>query len=602
MRDDEPNDTPLYGVSLKAYAAVNAALGEGFSLERILIIERLPKHDFERADVKWRKRLEEERAKAPGGLAARYQAELVAAEDWLSRKVKPLEDDPAAWSIFFAAYSAAPDRARMLAKHALHVNDVTRLSRLWKRRAEKDPALGRKLAALPTTGEIPKITADPAVLKRARKGGASAAVEIEPPPMAPQNAPAEWTADSLDIQTFGLDRYASFVAELEVFPKEAARVRAKYDVATEADQTELARRFKAFVAESSDHEREYRRFYNLALDRARKVAANTTADERARAVSREEESHARPQEKILFQELSASKLPEPETSGIGQFYVPAVDLKPPPAAPEKPQGGATQDVAALLGDDPLPFVPEAGKFGGQEQVIKRAIAVAEKQQGPALEKPEAGGTQDVDDLLSGTALPAAWEDKNEPVVPEKPAAVKPPPQPVRPATPGPTGPPAPAAAAMPILPDLTLEQYASLRAELELHPERSRDALARYRVPPEAQPTLDAVWKQRLASDARMADAFAKATASYKTWLASQERKAPVAPPLNLEQYACLNVDLSRDPARRAETLQRYRIDEAARASLDAYYQQQFQVDPRARAAFDQATVAYRVWLAGRGR
>jgi hypothetical protein len=77
---------------------------------------------------------------------------------------------------------------------------------------------------------------------------------------------------------------------------------------------------------------------------------------------------------------------------------------------------------------------------------------------------------------------------------------------------------------------------------------------------------------------------------------------APPSPAFTLEQYASLAVDLSRDPARRAETLARYRISEAQRAALDAAWAARFSRDPGARPAFDRACSIYLAMLARAGR
>jgi hypothetical protein len=74
------DDSPLHGVSLSRYAAVQAAIGEGFDRDAALAVEGFDPFTFERAAAKWTARLAEAASRA-NGLLARYQAELAAAED-----------------------------------------------------------------------------------------------------------------------------------------------------------------------------------------------------------------------------------------------------------------------------------------------------------------------------------------------------------------------------------------------------------------------------------------------------------------------------------------------------------------------------------------
>jgi hypothetical protein len=51
--------------------------------------------------------------------------------------------------------------------------------------------------------------------------------------------------------------------------------------------------------------------------------------------------------------------------------------------------------------------------------------------------------------------------------------------------------------APPGVPDLTLPQYASLRVDLQMHPEQEEVTLSRYRVTRESRAALDAYWRGR---------------------------------------------------------------------------------------------------------
>jgi hypothetical protein len=67
--------------------------------------------------------------------------------------------------------------------------------------------------------------------------------------------------------------------------------------------------------------------------------------------------------------------------------------------------------------------------------------------------------------------------------------------------------------------DLTLPQYASLRVDLQMHPEQEEAILARYRVPREGRAALDDYWRGRFEADPLLRMMFAKAYATYVAWV-----------------------------------------------------------------------------------
>ena len=74
---------------------------------------------------------------------------------------------------------------------------------------------------------------------------------------------------------------------------------------------------------------------------------------------------------------------------------------------------------------------------------------------------------------------------------------------------------------------------------------------------------------------------------------------SPVSiPPLTIDQYAAVLVDLQLAPAHRAAVLQRHRLTEPLIAALDAAWSRYLATDPAARVAFQRATDAYRAFRA----
>jgi hypothetical protein len=78
------------------------------------------------------------------------------------------------------------------------------------------------------------------------------------------------------------------------------------------------------------------------------------------------------------------------------------------------------------------------------------------------------------------------------------------------------------AAPPPGCPELTLPQYASLRVELHLAPERADTILARYGVAAGARAALEAYWRTRFEADPLSRMEFTRAYATYLGWARQQ--------------------------------------------------------------------------------
>ena len=81
-------------------------------------------------------------------------------------------------------------------------------------------------------------------------------------------------------------------------------------------------------------------------------------------------------------------------------------------------------------------------------------------------------------------------------------------------------PPAPVAALMSSLPQLSVEQYASLYVELAALPGRPMEVLDRYRITAEQRRGLDAQWSARMIADPALREVWDRACNAYRAWLA----------------------------------------------------------------------------------
>jgi hypothetical protein len=138
-------DPTLTGTSLAQYAAVVAALAEGFALDAVLAVEGVRATDWRRAARAWRTHLVEQAAKKDGSeLFQHYEKELATAEDRLGRSVAPLDDDLNAWLAFLHAWAAEAEPAALLEQLGMTMNDVARLRRRWDARMASDERLRKQ--------------------------------------------------------------------------------------------------------------------------------------------------------------------------------------------------------------------------------------------------------------------------------------------------------------------------------------------------------------------------------------------------------------------------------------------------------------------------
>jgi hypothetical protein len=74
--------------------------------------------------------------------------------------------------------------------------------------------------------------------------------------------------------------------------------------------------------------------------------------------------------------------------------------------------------------------------------------------------------------------------------------------------------------AEPKAPTLSLEQHASLTAEIALAPERALETIARYGLTPEAKRAVDEHYRVMVAANDKVREAWNQAYQAYGAWLA----------------------------------------------------------------------------------
>jgi len=205
----------LEGVSVEQYAGVSAALDEGLPLDAILEQEQIDEDAWSRVEPAWCVRVAEDVA-----LSTEYGQRRREAEDCLARSIEPFDRDEAAWVALLGAIATQEDAFAFVEKLGLTMIDVGRMGRSWKRKTDKDPELGKRLAELGPTAKLPdksKIKIGPVKLARFPWSPAPR----EPAPAEKPAAVAAGAASVADADVVAKRELASFqIAALE--PPEAS--------------------------------------------------------------------------------------------------------------------------------------------------------------------------------------------------------------------------------------------------------------------------------------------------------------------------------------------------------------------------------------------
>ncbi|MEZ4301405.1 MAG: hypothetical protein R3B70_41105, partial [Polyangiaceae bacterium] len=458
------------GLRLDRYAGISASLLEGFSLEAALENDGLSEKRWARGAPSWAAKLG---AEPPGGLLRKaYAGKVLEARAFLGRRILPIDAELESWLSFLGACSADPSPPTLLARLGLRGADLSQLHALWAGRIERDEELTRQAFSLARKGKIsiPTLRIVLPVLRPFPWSGSPAPApvrapepEAHPPSAPPSDSPSP--PPSLATPSF-------------LLPNERAA----------GGAGSSARPLDPGTSE-----------FVLPAAMVLPFAARNTADPgtTSRAAPAVSESMAR-------DEPPPRSAPAPDIQARGEtvavFELPRGNVLPfssEAAPPPKVEGTTgTLDAFELPIRPPLPFsaassAAPSGSLGPSG---------AEKPPSPPVApRRDAGGIGetvlafDLSTLLSRTPSP-----------PQKPREYA----------------PAPPPAAVP----LTMEQHASLCAELALYAGREAEILARYRVTPEARARLDKHYLSLVSESPEKRAAWNTAYRAYYEYLVAAAR------------------------------------------------------------------------------
>ncbi|WP_437485808.1 hypothetical protein WME75_01895 [Sorangium sp. So ce1014] len=579
------------GISLAQYAAVRAAVAEGFPLADVLAVEGLTPRTFARADLAWKQRL----AAEPELLAA-YEQELAQAEDWLDRQVEPLAEDAAAWASFLAVFAAHPAPFDLLQEKDLGMNDVARLRRRWVRRVDEDAKVGELLKDLHARpGELGSLRVGPRVLQPSRVAEARGSGK----------APAEEHAAAVPLGEpgLGLAEYAALCAELDALPEQRERVLRRHDLADEEMRAALDRRWQAALERDAALAKDFER---LQAHHARRLEMLLA---RAREVDGAERSPASVAAPSAPAALSSGAIAGPRASIVSpaalQGTGPLLDVPRGAVVPFVPMHAELATVTAepkppraaesLTGTAPLPDIPR-----GPELPFPRSSAAKVVKRPP----PAIADTAPLSDIPRGPALPFTAGASGTPV-PSTPTA-----RPQQPRAPREVAETSPLQTPPrgPVIPFEATD------------PARRAEALAASTPAPQAAADLRET-SLHLAIPRELLTQTASSPASV-TGAASQTFKAsPPSTPLStagdastaplheapdmilpLTQYAALCAELALSPATAEEIFRRYGLGSGEmRSAVDAAWKERLRGDPAEYSRWQDIYQHYYAHFARRG-
>lgn len=468
--------TAVSGVTVEQYAGITAALAEDLPLDTVLAYEGLSPRTWKPVEVAWKLRLATEGVLAP--VFQVFVERRAEAEDWLSRRIAPLEDDLGAWLAFLNTWSRHAAPFDMLVTAGLRLSDVSRLQRRWARRFAEERALEARAAEIlrKGPGPLPAITAgeiDHKPFRWSRVGAPTkepaGAPRTESP--APEVTPAllPVAAPELVVPSFMKVREpaaAPVPSRSPVAPQPAAPstpARVPFGGTADVDLSKLGVPLP-FAGKAPEE---------VAVSRAKAAEGASSRPASSMPVAQQGMTGDVPAD--LVRRIAKGPLPFPNKAPppAAPTHSPPAPPAPSSPAPAAPFGGTVDVDLSKLGV-PLPFAAKAPVAAGPRE--------------PAARKPPApppakmtGETMDlpaglVARIAAARPLPFATKDPSPPAPP----------------TLAPAPPERPAAR-------LTLEQYASLRAELTVFADRGAAVLARYGLAdPKVRAAEEGAWEERL--------------------------------------------------------------------------------------------------------
>lgn len=209
---------------------------------------------------------------------------------------------------------------------------------------------------------------------------------------------------------------------------------------------------------------------------------------------------------------------------------------PATASPKPSVSGETLPLGADLRAFVTPFVK------GQSSAAKPAASGAAQPGSPATAQPPSAATPPGSQAPAQPATVAARPAPAQPApvdpglaqtapaqaapaqtAPANPGLAQTAPAQPAPAHPAPAQPGAPAARTSPATPEMTLDAYASLCAEMVVHPQHRADILRRYSIADEA--TLHALhgqWRERFSRDPALEAQWQNKYKTFRDWLAQR--------------------------------------------------------------------------------
>lgn len=501
----------IAGVRLDRYAGICASLIESFSLQAALENDGMAPKTWERGAPAWAARLG---AESPAGpLRAAYAGKVLEARAFLGRRILPLDADLESWLSFLAAFSVDPEPVALLRRLGLRRADMTHLQALWAGRIDGSPELTEQAREIASKRKaaVPQLRITPATLRPFPWSdlGRPSASSPEPLEEAVRSWPADRLRPAVEIATpsFLLQRPGASDRHSAASPR------------TPSPRTPLDPGTSEIVLPAA---------ITLPFTAAPKSAPGPETPPAPAAAPAGSTRKGLPSGDTA----AVFELPKGLVLPFSERDSPGPEAPAPSSAGRSLQetSGETSPILELPRCLPLPFV--LGPALGTER-----RPLGESKKAPSMPT----GTADVLELPAGPPLPFASSPAAGPAtsghrtsLPEERGEKRPslgetvvmfdlrtllsaPPSRAPALAPGPAVAPT---SAVP----LTMEQHASLCAELALHPGREAEILARYRVTAEARARLDEHYAALAATSPEKRKAWYEAYRTYHEWLVAAAR------------------------------------------------------------------------------